>query len=293
MLWARENRDLRAEELASDLLSLKIETILSSRITGGAMGDPRIGLCEIAGRYATAFSPEVQAELSELLKPVIEEATGSTPATLLVSGGRMSFFFFKVEARRELEELGKRSKLEPEEQRRFHRLERIWSNSRAIYSILCTCDPALRDEERPLVVVANAAPPKDDRRAPITPNPLLCNDGLTKEYIEARYATKQLPPLKLTRRQVTRLRKIWEIGLETIVMQTVVQIDGDVVTRVDPDQLTRESALLLEIHNRSIGVSVGYWKELVQLAATLVKGLWDAVFPKRHALSRSAQASPS
>ncbi len=37
----------------------------------------------------------------------------------------------------------------------------------------------------------------------------------------------------LTAEEMVRVRKVWELGTETIVMQTVVQLDGDVVARID------------------------------------------------------------
>jgi hypothetical protein len=59
------------------------------------------------------------------------------------------------------------------------------------------------------------------------------------------------------------LRKIWEIGTEEIVMQTVIHLDGDVMTRVQPHWAGPEGQGLLAIHNTSVTTATRFWKLLV------------------------------
>lgn len=67
----------------------------------------------------------------------------------------------------------------------------------------------------------------------------------------------------------TKLRKIREIGTEHVVLQTVIQVDGDVISRVHDDLASAESKLLFEIHLHSIKTSVESWRFLVDLVAKL------------------------
>lgn len=73
------------------------------------------------------------------------------------------------------------------------------------------------------------------------------------------------------------LQKIWDIGVEEIVAQTIVRVTGDVTTRVQ-EALTRPgSEPLFAIHRQTIDVSVACWHYLLdvvrQLAGTAVGAL--------------------
>jgi hypothetical protein len=73
------------------------------------------------------------------------------------------------------------------------------------------------------------------------------------------------------------LQKIWDIGIEQIVAQTIVHVTGDVTTRVQSVLLTSGSQTLLDIHRQSIDVSVRCWSFLLKavsdIAGTTVKTL--------------------
>ncbi len=71
------------------------------------------------------------------------------------------------------------------------------------------------------------------------------------------------------------IRKIWEVGLDEIAMQTVIQIDGDVVTRIEPQYAKSDdkSKVLREIHERSVTVSLAAWKELIGLVKDFFSGI--------------------
>lgn len=76
--------------------------------------------------------------------------------------------------------------------------------------------------------------------------------------------------LALTTEQVVLLRKIWEIGTETVVMQTVVQIDGDVVTRIQQGRQGTENQQLHAAHRQSVEVSFRHWQFLVDALGRMV-----------------------
>jgi hypothetical protein len=72
-------------------------------------------------------------------------------------------------------------------------------------------------------------------------------------------------PFPLTTDELVTIRKAWEIGTEKIVMQTVIQLDGDVVTRVTPEYATADRKTVHEIHNQSVTFSLNAWSQLVEL----------------------------
>jgi hypothetical protein len=59
------------------------------------------------------------------------------------------------------------------------------------------------------------------------------------------------------------LQKMWDIGVEEIVAQTVVHVTGDVTTRVQEAMRSPGSEPLFSIHRQSIDVSVARWKDLL------------------------------
>jgi hypothetical protein len=60
-----------------------------------------------------------------------------------------------------------------------------------------------------------------------------------------------------------RLQKIWDIGVEEIVAQTVVHVTGDVTTRVQEALRGPGSEPIFAIHRQSIDVSINSWKALL------------------------------
>jgi hypothetical protein len=74
----------------------------------------------------------------------------------------------------------------------------------------------------------------------------------------------------INKKDLVQLRKIWEIGTEDIVMQTVIQIDGDVVTRIIPEYATNENSALHKFHELGVNVSLKYWGSLIELARKLL-----------------------
>lgn len=93
------------------------------------------------------------------------------------------------------------------------------------------------------------------------------------QLLSAGLRHKRIPRL-LNSDDLTLLRKTWEVGVECVLMQTIVQIDGDVLTRIS-EQLLRESAasrreLIMDAHKRSVEIGLSHWRALVQVAAELV-----------------------
>ncbi len=70
------------------------------------------------------------------------------------------------------------------------------------------------------------------------------------------------------------IRKTWELGTAQIAMQTVVQLDGDVITRINPAYAQAGWLGLHQAHHKGLRVSMSMWKEMVALVETLLaKGM--------------------
>jgi hypothetical protein len=82
-------------------------------------------------------------------------------------------------------------------------------------------------------------------------------DGVTRD--EARAVA-----LPISSADIITIRKIWEIGIETVVMQTVVQLDGDVITRIQQGRETAANKPLHDLHQEAVGNAARHWEFLVQ-----------------------------
>ena len=102
------------------------------------------------------------------------------------------------------------------------------------------------------------------------------NDNLTIHDTELwnndidRQRMNEIEDLDITPDHVIMIRKAWDIGTEKIVMQTFIQLDGDVTTRIS-DRLFenpyREN--IFKIHNDSIQMSTKFWSNLVGALTTI------------------------
>jgi len=83
------------------------------------------------------------------------------------------------------------------------------------------------------------------------------------EYSRLEIEEKE-PPFPLTPSQLVLIRKIWELGTEEIVAQTVIQMDGDVMTRVQPKYISSGNhGVIFKLHNEGVATSISFWKDLV------------------------------
>ena len=83
----------------------------------------------------------------------------------------------------------------------------------------------------------------------------------------------QEEPLPMNPDQLALLRKIWEVGTTEIAMQTVVQLDGDVVTRILRKYADEDYTILHKLHDEGVSTAIGFWKDLVGL----VKDFFESI----------------
>jgi hypothetical protein len=76
------------------------------------------------------------------------------------------------------------------------------------------------------------------------------------------------------------VRKVWDIGTEEVLFQTVLQLDGDVVMRMSPYVPDAQRQLLFEIHRRTLDIGVAQWKGLFEIVASLIRDLGKTIFAR-------------
>ena len=74
-----------------------------------------------------------------------------------------------------------------------------------------------------------------------------------------------------------QLRKIWEVGTEDIVMQTVIQLDGDVVSRIVPQYADDTYSGLHQFHSLGVNTALKYWGNLLDLAVRFFKTTFESI----------------
>lgn len=74
-----------------------------------------------------------------------------------------------------------------------------------------------------------------------------------------------------------RLRKLWDLGGECVVMQTTIHLDGDVLNGIDPTILGHPRfEALRAIHADGVGTALGHWRALFETVCTAFGKLSDA-----------------
>lgn len=81
----------------------------------------------------------------------------------------------------------------------------------------------------------------------------------------------QPPPMKLSPPDLVLIRKVWELGCEQIVMQTIVQLDGDVVTRLSGGLEGEHHRIIHQVHADGVRVATESWRYLVETVAGLTR----------------------
>jgi hypothetical protein len=99
--------------------------------------------------------------------------------------------------------------------------------------------------------------------------------SLTNQYTRSDILSfDEIDPLSLETREAVLVRKVWEVGTEVIAMQTTIQIDGDVIERLNPNYLSDDVyPNLSEFHKSGVKMAMTYWGSLVTIARNLLGSL--------------------
>ncbi|NOY95354.1 MAG: hypothetical protein GXO81_03045 [Chlorobi bacterium] len=74
-------------------------------------------------------------------------------------------------------------------------------------------------------------------------------------------------------RQLMVIRKAHDVGTERVVLQTIIGMDGDVTTRVSKSFAYNPVTFINEMHERSVTISINYWKALVKIISEFGQSL--------------------
>lgn len=85
----------------------------------------------------------------------------------------------------------------------------------------------------------------------------------------------------ITAVDLTRIRKIWEIGVDRIVLQSVLQLDGDIVFRADKSLDLNARAALVDAHRKFVDLGVTHWRTMFELLAKLMGSALGRLLPGR------------
>jgi len=108
-------------------------------------------------------------------------------------------------------------------------------------------------------------------------------DNLLNERTRLDLLTERmryLPMGKLPVDYAIAVRKIWDVGAESVLMQTVIQIDGDVITRIQEGLPEIKQKLILEVHERGVDASMRHWHALFGIVKEIAGRLTDLFLPR-------------
>ncbi len=243
------------KELAEDLLNIEINTIVKSEMAATKLpSSRRQALYELARDY------DLKLKTYNVREPIYWAFAGLRSFGELRDRAREGKLAFE-------KQLVQAAPFEQADlQDRIYMLQRIEDQSSQMVDIFKSLEAKVKDQvEKSGYRGAPAAMSRSrllsdpgQTRAPEDRDSQMWNNDIE------RTTMNNVDDLDLTPQQVGRIRKAWEIGTEKIQLQTVIQIDGDVTTRISESFLKNVDKTLLAIHNDSIATSTGFWNSLVR-----------------------------
>jgi hypothetical protein len=249
-------------EIGRDLLNLEINTIEKPNLTARKMPVLPHALLDIAGFYRDELTKkldltslwEIDREDRHAWQPKIlspEAVKQVEPPT--VTAGPETFDRLRWAAERSL--------AFPEVRAHFNDTERV-----ILYRIRRNCD-----QLKGIIYNLTASDPLWQ--------PWL---GENNRYDLLTDDIRYLPLGRMPVDHAVAVRKIWEMGVENVYMQTVVQLDGDVITRIQSGLPPGTREVMLKVHEMGVDVSLRYWQILFDIVKQIAGGLVDLFLPRRN-----------
>lgn len=103
--------------------------------------------------------------------------------------------------------------------------------------------------------------------------------SLTNQYTRSEIVSLSTPMWPVMKQsELVMVRKIWEVGTEVIAMQTTIQVDGDVITRLNPNYMDEKVyEKLSSYHKDGVNIALSYWGNLIAIARGLVDRLFRGI----------------
>ena len=228
------------ENIAQDLLNLEINTIIKDNMTGRKMPEPPHALIDIAQVYVSKL------EALKIFPPYVDPSTRKPKTPPFYDEVKKAYKYEAIsnedDTFNHIRELASQG-VNP---------ERASSDNIILIRILRNCDQ--------LKTICCELHEK-------TGNEMMGARGAVVKGMKKKMNTN------LDQDDAIKLRKIWEMGVEVVAMQTVVQLDGDTITRVQKDYAVEEKRYVAELHAQAIQTAIGSWRFLAQTIGSFITSL--------------------
>ena len=266
---------LALKKLASDLLRLEINTIVTENLGGTKPNNFRRLLCDLAaeyriklGRYRALHEGEEPPNESDEVKGYVKYNGGREAYKELLrkADALWDIYQDKTDALSDVKE-------KEQAKRRLLLIGRIHDQCHTILDIftqLREVSEAITQE----ATLAGTTPSVEEH-----PNLVWDNDVNIKEL-------HKLKDYELNPEQMSQVRKAYEIGTQYILLQTVVQIEGDITSYITTnflDMKSSEQEIILKMHNTALDTSIRLWQYLFQTIGSLLGGITGGMFGKKEA----------
>lgn len=278
MAVGTEDWQERIRGIAGSLLTIEINTIEKKNMSASKMPDVPMALHQIARLYADDLATRrcfVTDELLNLAQARIEDgedpvrldmlqawkpAKGDKESVRITNGPRTfeALQWVARTARDEIDADADRTLTDVEVDRAL--LTRMIGNSRQ-----------LRQVSLMLLKQHSAMPETGPAHA------AQLFDGTIEETTGTLFKQPR-PTLAIDADVLLLVRKAWDIGLEQVMFQTAMQIDGDVLIRVAPDMDPDKREFFAKLHRSTVETGLRQWQGLFELAGALISGVGKALF---------------
>ena len=303
MAKARSKAASGLTEIGRDLLAMEISTIESDSITGRKMPWFPHAVIDVLSKYADWLGDVGKVDVERILgleKPLtmealVEMAGGGKPKGVAITNGLKHIEQLRLTAKmiadHEWVVRPGGSPLKEVDRGIAHRIRRNCDQMKAMVVRFRRVEPwrpYLLTQKAQCILGGTGLASGNRRSSPGGGHGDSAefgeiDEGLSRVQIAASVnaAVGNEPEPVLDSDSATRLRKIWELGTDVVVAQTIVHIDGDTVTRVQGALGEGERAYLLEIHHQAVATAMRQWKALFDVFVALVGGVASQLFGGR------------
>jgi len=258
-----------AQRIVDDLLNLEIDIIVKPGMTARKMPDPPQALLDVIGWYDSYL-----CRSANRINPVWEQ--NGRPAVQVrpsITGGKTQSPNRQTDiATGELtERLRDESVPNVVAENTFDQLRERAVEAEAVYRRLLLEGWAVEDQTG--VILTRIYRNCDQVKATLARDEV---KGVVGNGVDRDNARTVVLPL--TSDEVVTLRKIWEIGTETVVMQTVAQLDGDIITRIQSGLETAAHKPLHDLHQEAVSSALKHWQFLAQTVAQFLSSTLRGFF---------------
>ena len=271
--------------LASDLLNLEVNTIIKDNTTSGKMpAKKRIALLEIADMYREKLVQYGVCEYATREK-------SDTPNHKLIKwrfGGEFSFKEIKNFAEKEVSAIHEKidePNITEAKKKAFegklkilNRIVRQSSSMIGMFKIRRHTFKVSEESENSKGLFPSFY--KGEEQEDYQPFLSQVKSAIWNNDISLADINSS-DDIQLSPDQITLIRKAWEIGTQQVLLQTIIQLDGDVTSYLTHEFLRQpedSKRMLLNLHNDAIGTSTAFWSTLFNTVSNLAGKAFSKIF---------------